>query len=355
MAEASGRIDSIRQDVERSVFRAKNGIKYVAGIGRPKVGLSPKDLIWTRENTRLFRYHGSAPSGQRPLVIVWSLANRAYILDLRPGQSLIEQFLAAGNDVFLIDWTDPEPVDSRNTLETYVDNYLPAAFAAAMDHAGTDEIDVLGYCFGGTMSLLSAAGHPNMPLGGLVVMATPVDFSVLEGLIDLIRKGDVDVDDVLDDSGNVPAEVVYRAFALLRPTANVFNYATLWERMWNDKFVESYQAMGEWLSDQVPFPGGVMRQMSDLFIQRNLLAKDRVRLGGRAVRLADIRAPVLNVMAKHDHVVPPASSAVLTDLVGSADASTLTIPAGHISLATGRDMIKTTAPNIIEWLEARRA
>src|SRR5438067_2503853 len=106
MAEGPGRIDSIRQDVERSLFRAKNGIKYVAGIGRPQVGVSPKDLIWTRETTRLHRYHGSAPAGRRPVVIVWSLANRSYILDLRPGQSLIEQLLGAGNDVFLVDWDD---------------------------------------------------------------------------------------------------------------------------------------------------------------------------------------------------------------------------------------------------------
>jgi polyhydroxyalkanoate synthase len=125
--------------------------------------------------------------------------------------------------------------------------------------------------------------------------------------------------------------------------------------MWNDKFVEGYQALGEWLRDQVAFPGGVMRQMADLLVRRNLLAEGSLRLGGREVRLADVRCPVLNVMAEHDHVVPPASSEVLSDLVASSDTSTLKLAAGHISLATGRGMIKTTAPSIIEWLEARRA
>src|SRR4051812_45893390 len=103
MAAGTSRLDAIRQDVERSVFRARNGIKYVAGIGRPEVGLTPKELVWSRERARLWRYQGDAPRGRRPLVIVWSLANRSYILDLRPGQSLIEQLLLAHNDVFLID------------------------------------------------------------------------------------------------------------------------------------------------------------------------------------------------------------------------------------------------------------
>jgi polyhydroxyalkanoate synthase subunit PhaC len=354
MATAPGRLDAIRKDVERSVFRAKNGIRYAAGVSKPKVGLTPKDLVWSRETMRVHRYRGSAPAGTRPLVVVWSLANKSYVLDLRPGQSLIEQLLEAGNDVYLIDWEPPEPVDSNNTLETYCDGYLPAAFEAVLADAGTDELDVLGYCFGGTLALLSVAGHPGMPLGSLVTMATPVDFSVLEGLIEGIRKGDIDVDDLLDDTGNVPAEAVYRGFAILRPTAKVFNYAVLWDRLWNDAFVESYQALGEWLNDQVALPGGVMRQSAELLVRKNLMAAGELRLGGRLVRMADITCPVLNVMAETDHIVPPAASEAIGALVSSDDVSELRIPAGHISLATGRDMLRTTAPTIIEWLEARR-
>jgi polyhydroxyalkanoate synthase subunit PhaC len=356
MASTLGRLDSVRKDVERSVFRAKNGIRYAAGVVRPEVGQSPKELVWTRETTRLFRYgDGRAPKGRRPLVIVWSLASRSYILDLRPGQSLIERFLDAEMDVFLIDWEPPRPVDSKNTLETYANRYLPAAFAAVMDIAGTDEIDVLGYCFGGTLSLLSAAGHPGMPLANLIVMATPVDFSHLEGLIEAVRKGDIQLEDLLDDSGNVPADVVYRGVSILRPTAKVFNYANLWDRMWNDAYVESFQAMNEWLNDQVDMPGAAMAQASELLVRQNQLAGGKVRLGGRTVRLSDIRCPVLNVIAETDHIVPPRASEVLGDLVGSDDVETLRIPAGHIALATGRDMVTTTAPSIIKWLEARRA
>jgi polyhydroxyalkanoate synthase len=354
MEDEAGRLDAVRKDVERSFFRAKNGIKYVAGIGRPQVGLTPKELVWTRENTRLFRYRGeTAPTRRRPLLIVWSIASRSYILDLRPGQSFIEQLLGAGLDVFLLDWTEPGPVDSTNTLETYTDGYLPAAIAAAMEDAGTDEVDLLGYCFGGTLTLLSVAGHPRMPVGNLVLMATPVDFRHVEGPVKSIRSGDIRVEDLLDDQGNIPADVMYRGFAVLRPTAAVSNYANLWERLWNDSFVESYQALSGWLRDQVPLPGGVARHAVEVLVRGDGLMSGKVRLGGRTVRLRDVVCPVLNVMAQTDHIVPVASSKPITDLVGSEDASELIIRAGHISLATGRDAVRTTIPNIIEWLEAR--
>lgn len=356
MEEEAGRLDAVRKDVERSFFRAKNGIKYVAGIGRPEVGLTPKELVWTRENTRLFQYRGQdAPSRHPPLVIVWSIVSRSYILDLRPGQSFIEKLLGAGLDVFLVDWTEPRPVDSRTSLETYADTYIPAALAAAMETAGSEEVDVLGYCFGGTLSLLSLAGHPQMPVRNLVLMATPVNFEALEGPISSVRNGDIAIDDLLDDSGNLPGDVTYRGTAVLRPTASVLNYANLWERMWNDTFVESYQAMNQWLRDQVPLPGGVARQVAEALVRRNLLMTGSITLGGRSVRLDDVKCPVLNVMAETDHIVPVGASEPICDLVGSTDATELRIPAGHISLATGRDALRTTVPSIIEWLEGRSA
>jgi polyhydroxyalkanoate synthase subunit PhaC len=355
MATAPSRLDSVRQDVERSIFRARNGIKYAAGIGRPKVGLTPKDLVWTRETTRLFRYRSDSPKRRRPLLIVWSLVTKSYVLDLLPGQSLIEQLLTAGTDVFLVDWAPPGPVDSTNTLETYVDNYLPAAVEAVMKISGTTDLDVCGYCFGGTMSLMSLAGHPGMPVANLVLIATPVDFAALEGLVAAVRNGAVDVADLVDDEGNVPADVIARGFELLQPTAKLFSYAVLWERLWNDSWVESYQAMGGWLNDQVPVPGGAMRQSADLLVRQNVLMDGDFRFGDRLLRLADVQCPVLNVIAEADHVVPPAASEVLPRLVGSADITELRIPAGHVGLATGRHMVRSTAPKIAEWLKERSA
>jgi len=349
--EASqGILDSLRRDAQRSFFRARNGIKYVAGVGKPEVGITPSETVWTREKARLMRYDSDKRTRRPPVVIVWSIVGRSYILDLRPGYSFVEQLLDAGIDVFMLDWGAADAVDASNTLETYSDNYLPDALNAAMEAAGEPEVDVLGYCFGGTICVLTVAGNPGLPVRDLVVMATPIDFSQLAGVLQALARGRVEIDELVDHTGNVPAESVYRSASHLRPTMDISKYATLWEKLWNDQFVEGFQAMGQWLRDQTPFPGACARQSTELLLRRNALLTGEVSLGGHRVRLEDITCSVLNVMAEHDHLVPPSASEPLSTLVGSADVTDLRIPAGHLGLAAGRDAARITVPRIVEWL-----
>lgn len=104
-------LNGLRRDAERSVLRARNGIKYVAGVGRPEVGVTPNVTVWAREKARLMRYDSPKRSRRPPIVIVivivWSIVGRSYILDLRPGYSFVEQLLDAGLDVFMLDWGGP--------------------------------------------------------------------------------------------------------------------------------------------------------------------------------------------------------------------------------------------------------
>lgn len=353
MEASPGLLDGLRRDAERSLFRARNGIKYVAGIGRPEVGVTPSETVWTREKAKLMRYHSDKRTRQPPLVIVWSIVGRSYILDLRPGYSFVEQLLEAGLDVFMLDWGSADHVDASNTLETYSDSYLPQALEAAMDAAGTSEVDVLGYCFGGTICVLSVAGNPDIPVADLVVMATPIDFSQLAGVLQSLARGRIEIDELLDHTGNVPAQSVYRSASHLRPTMDISKYANLWEKLWNDEFVEGFQAMGQWLRDQTAFPGACARQAAELLLRDNLMLTGEIPLGRRTVRLADLRCSLLNVMAEHDHLVPPSASEPLSSLVGSDDVTDLRIPAGHLGLAAGRDAAKITVPGIVEWLNAR--
>lgn len=134
---------------------------------------------------------------------------------------------------------------------------------------------------------------------------------------------------------------------------DISKYANLWEKLWNDEFVEGFQAMGQWLRDQTAFPGACARQAAELLLRDNLMLTGEVPLGRRTVRLADLRCSLLNVMAEHDHLVPPSASEPLSDLVGSDDVTDLRIPAGHLGLAAGRDAAKITVPGIVEWLNAR--
>lgn len=351
--DPSDLVEGIRREAQRSLFRARNGIKLATGAIKPTTGVTPKQVVWTRGKAQLWRYESDKRSRLPPVVIVWSIVSRSYILDLRAGQSFVQSLLDAGIDVFLLDWGEADAVDSRNTLETYVDNYMPRALERAAEVAGAASVDVLGYCFGGLMSLLCVAGHADVPVQNLVVMAAPIDMDKIEGLIRALQRGDMEVEDLLDDSGNIPADAVYRGFSTLRPTADLMKYATLWERLWNDEYVDGYQAMASWIRDQTPLPGGVARQLTEVFLRSNLAITGEVPLGDRVVRFADVTCPVLNVMAENDHMVPPTSSECLQGLLGSDDYTDVRIPAGHIGLAAGRDAALITIPRIIEWLNHR--
>ena len=354
MAESrssSSLLDAVQREVDRSVLRARNGIKHVAGVNRAQVGLSPKEVVWERDKAQLWRYHNSGITRTPPVFIVMSLISRSYILDLRPGNSFVEHLLKAGYDVFLLDWGVPDETDSQNTIETYVDDYLPLAVSAACGEAGTDSVTLLGYCLGGVLAALYLAGHPDAPVRNLVVVATPVDYTKLGIIAGLVRQGRLDPQKALDDSGNVPSDAIRNVFRLRKPTADWVQYANLWENLWNDQYLEGYQAMNQWNNDHIPFPGAAMEQMVKLLIRQNRLMKGSIRLGGRRVELKSIKVPFLNVIAQKDDISPPASAEPLRELVGSQDAENLVLAAGHVGLLAGRKAAQDTLPSIVEWLD----
>lgn len=343
----------VRRDVERSVLRARNGIKHVAGINRAQVGLSPKDTVWDRHKVQLWHYRRPDDQPARcapPILLVMSLVSRSYVLDLRPGNSVVEFLIGEGFDVYMLDWGVPDEVEAGNTLETYCDEYLPRAVDAVCEDSGSPDITMWGYCFGGLLSVLSVAGNPQMPVRNLLVMATPTDFSHMGPMSSMLQEGRIELDSIVDETGNVPADVIRGSFKVLKPTADLSSYANLWENLWNDEFVEGYQAMTQWANDHIPFPGACFRQTAELFTRGNQLAAGEVRLGRRTVRLADITVPFLNVVGEADHIVPPDAVGPLASLVGSDDVEELRLPAGHVGLVVGKGARRRTLPAMADWV-----
>ena len=336
-------------DVERQAVRTRNGLKYVAGIGRPQVGQTPKDVVWKRDKVELWRYRSDRRQWRPPVFIIYSLVSHSYVLDLSPGNTFVGRLLDAGLDVFLIDWGTPDEKDADNTFETYVDYYLPQAIKALLAEAGTDGLTVLGYCAGGDLALLLTARHPELPIRNLITVGTPVDFTEMGMFSRLFSDGRLDAEALIDHTGNVPAESVLNAFRILKPTGDVSSYVTLWQNLWSDEQMAAFQAMGQWAKDHVPFPGAAFRQFTEM-MRDNAFINDRLRLGGTPVHLADIRCPFLSVLAERDHIAPEASVAPVVRLVGSEDVEEVRLPAGHVGLMASRTASKATIPAIVNWI-----
>lgn len=342
----------VRRDVDRSLLRSRNGLKMLGGVGRPELGRTPKDVVWSSGKVELWRYRSDRRSVRPPLFFVHSLVSRSYVFDLGPGNSFVEHMLARGFDVFLADWGAPDELEAANTLETYCDDLLPDLVDAVAGTAGSETVNLFGYCFGGLLTLLYMAGHPDAPVNSLAVMATPVDFDHMGPFSALTKAGRVNPADLLDHTGNVPPDAIRNSFRMLQPTADLSTYANLWQNLWNDDFVAAHQTMTQWSQEHIPFPGACMQQVVELFARDNLLATGRVPLGGRTVDLADITVPFVNIVGEKDHIVPPASNARLTSLVGSAQADELRLAAGHVGLVVGRTAQKRNIPAMVEWLLA---
>lgn len=166
-----------------------------------------------------------------------------------------------------------------------------------------------------------------------------------------LRDGLLDAETVIDERGLVPGEVVRRFFSARRPTADFVQYVNLWQKLWNDEDTDAHTAMAQWVRDQIPIPGAVFRQVTEMFLRENAFVNGTARLDGRLVDLQRVTAPILSVTAEHDDIVPKECTTPLASLV-AGEVTDVRIPAGHVGLVMGRRAMATTLPAITEWLAA---
>ncbi len=111
--------------------------------------------------------------------------------------------------------------------------------------------------------------------------------------------------------------------------------------------------MEKWLNDNIPVAGEVFREFIKYCYQENLLVENKLRINGKIVDLSKIKCSVLNLIAEHDHLVPPESSMVFNDLISSKDKETIVYPTGHIGMSVSSKSLRDLWPNVADWLIAR--
>ncbi len=273
---------------------------------------------------RLIRYKTGNAKYAEPVLICFALINRPYILDLQEDRSVVRVLLEHGFDVYLIDWRPPPDVDRSTRLHHYVCDGLSSAVEFACLLSGAAQLNLLGYCMGGTLSAIFTAMHPER-VRNLILLATPIDFSGDESLLNLwTREDQFAVDAFIDAFGNCPAEFLQSCFELLKPIqSTVQKFAALSERVSDTAFVDNFLAMERWANDSVPVAGETFREFVKLLYQQNRLIRGALYLAGVPVRLATITCPVLLLVAERDHLVPPAATLAIEQHIGSRDVKSL--------------------------------
>ncbi len=322
---------------------------------RVKKGVTPSEIVYEEDRLKVLHYLNSEPPRYKtPLIFVFALVNRPYILDLKPGRSVVEHFVKRGFDTYLIDWGAPTQADRHLTIDDHVNGYLRNVVDFVRERAGVPNVSLLGYCMGGTMSTMLTALHQKR-VKNLILLAAGIDFSTRDGLLNAWTHPDYfDVDKFIDLHGNCPAEFMQASFLLLKPVQNFLEKPiNFFERADDEEYVDDFLTMETWLNDNIPVAGEVFREFVKYLYQQNLLVQNKMPVGKHTVDLRKITCPILNIMARNDDLVPCAQSAPLNDLVSSKDRKSIVVPAGHIGLAVGSKAQREVWPQACDWLAER--
>ena len=249
------------------------------------IAQTPKECIWTLNKAKLWRYVPVLPPEKRhpvPLIMVFAIMNRPYILDLRPGNSFVEFMLQNGYDLYLLDWGEPGPEDKDMKYDDYVLDYMTRAIRKMKRVSGSEEFSMLGWCIGAILSTAYSALRPDDGLRNLILLTAPLDYSDRNmTFARWVQPGRFDVDKVLAAFGNMPAEMINAGAKALKPVENyIVNYLKLWDNLDKPKTVEAWQAMNTWVTYNIPMAGGAFRQLIEDLYRNNKLIKNEWLLRG---------------------------------------------------------------------------
>ncbi|MDQ3030957.1 MAG: alpha/beta fold hydrolase [Myxococcota bacterium] len=330
-----------------------DGLAAAFGRPAPQVGTTPSDVVHRENKWRLLRYRGEKKHAT-PVLLIPSLINRHYVLDLMPGKSFAEHLAREGHDVHCIDWGTPSDEDRFVTFDDICDRAIARAIRVAGKSSPDGTVHVLGYCLGGTLAAIHAAAHPER-VRSLTLIAAPVRFSD-EGLLTAwTSTRTFDVKTLVGALGTVPWQLMQGAFQLLRPTLGLSKAVTLAHRASDDPFLDGFFALETWGNDNVSLPGAFYETYIEDLYRKDLLIKGELALSGAPARLAAITCPVMCVSFEHDNIVPWRSAAVVLEEVSSAVKEHVHVPGGHVGAMVSSGAKKRLWPVMSAFWEAHGA
>ncbi len=318
----------------------------------PQLMPTPREIIAQEGTAKLLRFIGTGPRKGAPLLLVPSLINQWYVLDLRKGSSLIAALVDAGLDVFCLDWGAPEDEDRYRSWDDVLARLARTA-RRVIRTAGSDRLGILGYCMGGTLSAIHAALEPSQ-VAALANLAGPIDFSKGGALARMVDRRWFDAD-AIADAGNVSPEQMQAGFVALRPTLELSKWMSAPDLAVDPAARTAVAALDAWASDNIAFPADAYRTYIGELYQDNRLVAGTHRALGRPVQLGAIRCPTLAIVADRDQICPPDAATALLAHVSTRDTATLRVPGGHVGAVVGSRAARELYPAVAAWFTARLA
>ncbi len=302
--------------------------------------LADPPVLWSDGSSRLLDYGGDGPA----VLFVPSLVNRAYVLDLAPGRSMLRWLAARGVRPLLLDWGWPEAVERHFTLSDYVDTRLLAAMAAL-----PGPVVLAGYCMGGLLALAAAQLRPDR-VAALALLATPWDFHAAPTLPPEAMLRNLPP---LLPGGTLPIDAMQALFALQTPGAVAAKFRAFARLDQDSTAARIFVAIEDWLADGVPLAALVAHECLAGWYGANTPANGAWRVGGKIIDPAVLRLPTLVALPAADRVVPPESAEKLAALI--PDAIQIKLALGHVGMVAGSRAETLLWKKLLDWLRGLRA
>ena len=310
--------------------------------------VKPVPVRWRQGAARLLDYGGDAAGPT--VLIVPSLINRYYILDLLPERSFVRFLAGEGLRPLVLDWGEPGEPERDFTLDDYITGPLDAAMSAAVAPAGRP-VAVCGYCMGGLLALALALRRPS-DTSALALLATPWDFHagqaaparLLGALAEWLPL-------FAGDTEPLPVALIQALFMALDPflaERKFVNFAALDP---HSEAAANFVALEDWINDGVPLARSVALECARSWYRDNEPARGRWRVAGQAALPREVATPALVVLPSRDKIVPPRSAEPLA--VAIPGASVLRRPFGHIGMMASKAAPGAVWPAIADWLRAQ--
>ncbi|MFC7135404.1 MULTISPECIES: alpha/beta fold hydrolase [Salinibaculum] len=321
----------------------------------PLVDETPSEVVYSENKLELLQYE-SRTDRQRnvPILLVYAVINRPYILDFQPDRSVVRQFLEAGFDVYLLDWGEPSRLDTHLGLDDFVTRYLANCVTVVTDRTGTDAPHLFGYCTGGTLSAIFAALYPGQ-VQTLGLLAPVLNFDADGGIFQLWgRQEHSDPRFVVDLFGNAPGEWLAFEFTLVDPVEYYLaRYLRVADHLGDAEYLSRFARRLQWGFDSVDVAGELYGQFLVDLYRENRLMDGTLSVGGRTVDLANVTMPVLDVIGTHDRFIPAAASLPFMNAIPSTDTAVIEFPTDHVGLSIDERSHSELWPRVCDWFAQR--
>ncbi|WP_244511162.1 alpha/beta fold hydrolase [Magnetospirillum fulvum] len=313
--------------------------------------LPPPPIVWSRGSTRLLDFRSEAEAIPAvPVLVIPSLVNRAYILDLTERRSLMRYFAARGLAPFLVDWDAPGPDEQGFTLTDYVLDRLEPMLDRVAELCGRAPV-VVGYCMGGLLALPLAQRRPGS-VAALVLLATPFDFVAGRSeTAALVRALEPALGAMIDGAGCLPVDLLQALFAGLDPGLAARKFTAFAHTKPRSARAREFVALEDWANDGVPLVAAVARECLFEWYGANAPARGEWRIDGRPVLPEEVRVPTLAIVPGRDRIVPPDSALPLAQRIPHARLSV--VAGGHVGLLTGPRARSDVLGPLVRWIRRR--